>query len=636
MARLSDLPIRSKLHLVSMLPCLVGLLLATALLVHRDASRLSEDSESQVRVLAQIIADNSTAAVAFNDRETAEEILQSLKAHPEVLSARLLGADRSLFAEYVKNANDAPPLPSPGEDGIHRVPGALLVYQPVTQRGQRLGTLALRFSLAEVNKRQRQTLTIGGTVLIASLGAAFILSMGIQRLISGPILRLAATAAAVRETHDYGIRAAKSGDDEIGALIEAFNGMLARIQTREAELAETTRELAGSQERFELAVRGSSEGLWDWEVQSGHAWYSDLFKELLGYAPDELPDAFEALRSRLHPDDIGAFQEAFQRHATDNADYDVEYRLRTKAQGYRWFRACATSQRNGEGRVVRVVGSIQDITAQKLANQERERLLAVLNEKTRELEQIIYVTSHDLRSPLVNIQGFSKELRITYQHLAEMLSNEGPARVDELDLLLRTEIPEILDYIQGSASKMDHLLSGLLRISRLGRAPLEFRVLDMNALMKNVVAEFEYTVKERGIEVRVAELPSCFGDEGQLNQVFSNLVSNAIKYLDPRRPGVISITGTREGERAVFCVEDNGVGIPERHKTRIFEVFHRLNPTETEGEGLGLTIAKKCLERQNGTIGVESQYGKGSRFCVSMSASEFPVWEWSGGKARPT
>jgi len=256
----------------------------------------------------------------------------------------------------------------------------------------------------------------------------------------------------------------------------------------------------------------------------------------------------------------------------------------------------------------------------KRAEEERERLMTELAQKNNELEQLVYVTSHDLRSPLVNVQGFSKELQHVVQDLAVLLqSPEVPEHLrQKAAALVENDLQEDLHYILTSITKMDVLLSGLLKLSRLGRAALTITTLDMNQLIANVLTTFEFQMQEAGVNGEVAELPSCTGDATQINQVFSNLIDNALKYLDPTRPGIIKIEGDIKDDQAIYCVEDNGIGIAPEHQLQIFEIFHRLNPNHTPGEGLGLTIVRRMLERQGGKISVESEPGKGSKFYVSL------------------
>jgi signal transduction histidine kinase len=263
---------------------------------------------------------------------------------------------------------------------------------------------------------------------------------------------------------------------------------------------------------------------------------------------------------------------------------------------------------------------IRDITEKKRVEAERKRLLDELRYKNKEMEQIIYVTSHDLRSPLLNIQGFSRELVKDIEQVRQKLNENttSSAVKEKLAETLEEDIPDALKFILASSSKMDTLLSGLLRISRMGRVGLTIKRLDMNKLMANVVGAFEYKIEETGITLHVDELPSCSGDEVQIGQVFSNLLDNALKYLDPNRKGVIRISGTRQ---LVYCVEDNGIGVKRSHQNKIFEIFHRLNPGDSvAGEGLGLTIIRRILDRHGGRIWVESKPGKGSKFFVSLPA----------------
>jgi len=267
-----------------------------------------------------------------------------------------------------------------------------------------------------------------------------------------------------------------------------------------------------------------------------------------------------------------------------------------------------------------ITSILRDISERKKAEEERKRLLDELRDKNKELEQIIYITSHDLRSPLVNVQGFSKELEQSLKHAHLVLcSKDVPSEIkEELATTLEEDIPDALHYIFTSISKMDLLLSGLLRLSRLGRAALNIEYLDMNKLISDIIKAFEFQIKETGITLQIDQLPSCLGDEIQINQVFSNILDNALKYLDPNRPGVIRISGNKENGQVTYHVEDNGIGITAEHQNRIYEIFHRLNPAATPGEGLGLTIARRILDRHTGSIWVESEPGKGSTFFISL------------------
>ncbi len=267
---------------------------------------------------------------------------------------------------------------------------------------------------------------------------------------------------------------------------------------------------------------------------------------------------------------------------------------------------------------------IRDITERKQAARSLMRINQELARKNQELEQIVYVASHDLRSPLVNVQGFSTELKAALDELQAILA-DVPVPEDKrarLSLLLDEDLPESLGYILSGIAKMNALISGLLRLSRLGRAALSIGPVDMNELVTEVASTFDFQIKEAGVSLSIGELPSCRGDAAQLSQAFSNLLGNALKYLDASRPGVVRITGERERGRSVYCIEDNGMGIAAAHHARVFDLYHRLNPAANAGEGLGLTIVRTVLERQQGKVWLESELGAGARFYVSMPGAD--------------
>jgi signal transduction histidine kinase len=259
------------------------------------------------------------------------------------------------------------------------------------------------------------------------------------------------------------------------------------------------------------------------------------------------------------------------------------------------------------------------------ATEERERLLKTLASKNEELESIVFISSHDLRSPLVNIQGFSGELGYSCKEIGTLIdqTDVSPEIKGRISAILRDDIGLSLEYIANSTNRMDMLIKGLLKLSRLGRAAMDVKTLDMNKIVSEILDTMRYQIAKKNVEVQIYDLPKCYGDESQINQVFSNLLSNAIKYFDDSRPGKISISGCSNGDRSVYCVQDNGVGIAAKYFNVIFDIFHRLDPTKSaSGEGLGLTIVKRIIDRHSGKIWVESDVGAGSRFYVDLPAAE--------------
>jgi signal transduction histidine kinase len=259
----------------------------------------------------------------------------------------------------------------------------------------------------------------------------------------------------------------------------------------------------------------------------------------------------------------------------------------------------------------------------RLSEQKLAEAARALEDKNKDLEMLIYVASHDLRAPLLNIRGFASELMRSctdVQKVVEQAAGETLVKADVMRAL--EDVPESANFIQAGVAKVDTLLSGFLRLSRLGRAALRIGRVDMTALLETVVQSFEFQIRSASGEIHVARLPRCMADSTQVTQVFSNLIDNAIKYRDPSRPLRVEITGALQGSMVAYRVKDNGSGIPADHLDKVFEIFHRVHPRESEGEGLGLTIARRIIDRLNGRIQVESRAGEGSVFTVFLPVAE--------------
>ncbi len=342
---------------------------------------------------------------------------------------------------------------------------------------------------------------------------------------------------------------------------------------------------------------------------------NDSFKQILGYSSEECLE--KPFYDFIHPDDVESTRFAIREKVFRGIRVNrFEHRYRCKDGTYKWLSWTAEPAVK-KGLMYAIA---YDITDRKQVEQARQKLAKELEAKNKELESIIYVASHDLRSPLVNIQGFGNELLrhsgILHSALTENLG--GKDKNQELAGFFDKEASQALEYILTSANKMDSVLNGLLRLSRLGTASLKITTLDMNALLADIADSIEYLISESKIQLQIDPLPRCLGDAAQINQVFSNLCDNAIKYLDNSRAGVIYISGKIEGSESIYCVADNGRGIAEQHQKKIFEIFHRLEPDIGNGEGLGLTIVRRILDKHNGRIWLESAVGKGAKFFVAL------------------
>ncbi|MCA8944640.1 MAG: PAS domain S-box protein, partial [Planctomycetes bacterium] len=346
------------------------------------------------------------------------------------------------------------------------------------------------------------------------------------------------------------------------------------------------------------------------------------FAKMVGYEADELMQM--KLQDLNHPDDrTPAARYMNELIRGEREAYNMVKRYVCKDGTSIWVDATGAAVRQPDGTLRNVVGIALNITERvkiREALQASEKQLRMVN---KELESLVYVASHDLRSPLVNLQGFSKQLTTSVEKLEQLLDEDVLPEDKRVQVfpLLHDRIPEALGFIASSTMKMDRLIKGLLRLSRLGRSVIHPRVVDMNKLMEEVVGASQFMITQKGISLEVGELPPCYADEDQLHQVFSNLLDNAIKYSSPDRPGEISISGQPVDDGVEYVVEDNGIGTAENHQSAIFQIFHRLSPKDqVGGEGLGLSVVKRIVERNEGDIRVESSPQEGSRFIVTMPA----------------
>jgi signal transduction histidine kinase len=247
---------------------------------------------------------------------------------------------------------------------------------------------------------------------------------------------------------------------------------------------------------------------------------------------------------------------------------------------------------------------------------------AELRDANEEVQRFAYIVSHDLRSPLVNVTGFTSELETIRATLARPLATlreVAPDRVDEAELAAaERDFAEALAFIKLSTVKMERLIAAILKLSREGRRSFAPERLDMTRLVGGLAAALSHQAAEAAAEIAVRPLPPLTSDRLAVEQIFGNLLDNAVKYLAPGRPGRIEVRGREAGARLVYEVSDNGRGIDPKDHERIFELFRRSGAQDRPGEGIGLAHVRTLVRRLDGAISCDSAVGRGSTFRVSL------------------
>jgi PAS domain S-box-containing protein len=288
----------------------------------------------------------------------------------------------------------------------------------------------------------------------------------------------------------------------------------------------------------------------------------------------------------------------------------------------RWLRTSKAPLPDSDGCTIGVLGTYEDITESKHAEERLQRYSAELAETNEELKRFTYIVSHDLRAPLVSLKGFSTELRYALDTLrkpfeAMLASIEEPERT-AVAQALQDSVPEALGFIESSVTRMDHLIAALLRLSRVGYREFHMEELDSGALLEETLRSLAHQIESRNIQVKAGPLPRIASDRTAIEQIFGNLLDNAVKYLDPQRPGEIEVSAEERAEAFVFHVRDNGRGIADEDMDKVFAPFRRAGAQDVPGEGMGLAYVRALLHRLDGRIDCHSQPGVGTTFTFTL------------------
>jgi signal transduction histidine kinase len=261
-----------------------------------------------------------------------------------------------------------------------------------------------------------------------------------------------------------------------------------------------------------------------------------------------------------------------------------------------------------------------------------------LREANEEIQRFAYIVSHDLRSPLVNIMGFTSELEELRGDIFKRIATLGRAAsstpqvpdnatddaepvLDGPDRQLSLDFTEALGFIKSSIGKMDRLISAILNLTREGRREFQPVPIDTRELIEGIVSTVAHQASEADAQIRIEPLPAIVSDRLALEQIFSNLIDNALKYLKPGVPGDITVRGRTKLGFAIFEIADNGRGIDPKDHQRIFDLFRRAGTQDRPGQGIGLAHVRALVRRLGGTMSVASELHNGSTFTITLPAT---------------
>jgi PAS domain S-box-containing protein len=593
-----DIPIKQKLMIVVMVTTTAALLLAGFGIVAADSLLFRGYLQRDLSAVARMVADNSTAALKFNDPESAAETLAALRAKPHVAAACIYGQDGKVFARYLRpDANTQCP-PADVRDESRFSADGLIVSRAILLGGRRIGTLVLLYDLGEIAERMRlYSATVLGVLLFSS-AIAFPLSSKLRAVIATPISRLAAAATSVSQTGDYSVRAQKLSGDELGVLVDRFNEMLAGIQSRDGTLRtvlrdreEALRDAEKARERFRFLAESMPQKIFTATPAGDRNYFNRQFTEFTGLCFEQIENW--GWTQAVHPDDVEADVRAWRRSIATGEPYHFQHRLRRADGVYRWHLTRAHAMRDAHGDISMWIGSNTDIHEQKETEEELRRA-------NEDLQQFAYSASHDLQEPIRNVAVYSEIVAKRYSHL---LDAEGL---------------QFLGFLTEGGRRLITLINDLLTYTRAGLIEGKMTTADASAALQHALASLAEAIRENNATVTYDKLPQVSMGESHLQQVFQNLIGNALKYRS-ETPPQIEISAAYHGGAWRFSVRDNGIGIDAPYKEVIFGVFKRLHRDQKYGgTGIGLAICQRVVERYGGRIWVESSLGKGSTFFFTV------------------
>jgi len=400
----------------------------------------------------------------------------------------------------------------------------------------------------------------------------------------------------------------KNSEDQV---LEAYEELkiaeenLVRLNNQlEKLVAERTKELAESEERFRLVSMATNDVVWDWNLAENTIWWSDSLSDMLGFEANNMGEGINSWFDKLHPDErdhiVNSINNAINRN---RKQWSAEYRLRRIDGSYTYVSNRAHILYNEYQMPYRVIGSFIDLSDLKATQEELQHTNEHLLRVIEDLDTFVYTASHDLKSPIANIEGLMLLLE-------EQIESSQP--------LPGEPTAPLFEMIKNSIRQFKDVIKDLTDIAKVQRdVDGEAESVRIEQVYEAVLQSLKEEIDQKGalLEADFSEAPELNFSRKNLNSIIYNLISNAIKYSAPNRQPQIKIKSETEGKQVKLTIHDNGLGIVSENLTKIFTLFKRFH-SHVDGTGMGLYIVKRIMDNAGGHIEVESEVGKGTTFTL--------------------
>jgi PAS domain S-box-containing protein len=629
---LPELPLARKLTLTMMATSSAALVVACIFFLSYDVITLRHGIVDHLHSLAGITGANVAAALTYNDPKSANLVLQALRAEPHIVAARIYDGNGRAFASY-RRVSSAPLVPLPN---LSPTIGSRLEQREVTECDtvlfdeEAIGSVYLVSDLQEIQTRMRRFVAFALILMIASSAAAFLVAVLLKRLISKPILDLVETTKTISREKNFGVRAPKYAEDEVGLLVDGFNEMLAEIEFAEAALRAAHREseLFINSVPFILIGTDKAGQITRWNLAAATT-FSLSADAVLGKPLQDCEICW------VHPQSEGEVDSWFQVERSEKRE-----NVMFERDGHRRFLGLtiinADLFTSGKGTGFLITGA--DITERKILEEQLRQA-----QKLEAIGQLAAGIAHEINTPSQFVGDNANFLQEPWPAVSRILelclrlheqSAAGCAAPDLIaELVQCTEKADPVYLLQEVPQAIAQALDGVSRISKIVRAMKEFShpgsegkcAIDLNHAIETTIAvarnEWKY----------VADVQTCFADHlpsvpclaGEFNQVILNLLINAAQTIgdvvrNSASKGTITITTKCQDDWAEVQIKDTGAGIPEHVRARIFEPFFTTKEVG-KGTGQGLALAHTVIvKKHDGKIWFESEVGKGTTFFLRL------------------